>query len=79
MAPMLGWYRRMGLLASTFALVALLFGTTASGCIVHDHGGRSSRGVKRGHSKRHPGKKKGHHKKHKKHKKSKKHKGRGRR
>jgi hypothetical protein len=63
---MLRWFRKLGLLSSAFALVALLF-TSNAGCVVRTHDGHHHRGVKRGHHKakkphrgRGRGKKKGH-------------------
>jgi hypothetical protein len=59
MGAMTRWFRKLGLVSAAFALMALLF-TSSVGCVVRSDSGRSSQGVKRGHHKPHPGKKKGH-------------------
>jgi hypothetical protein len=59
MGSMTRWFRKLGLFSAAFALMALLF-TSSVGCVVRTDSGRSSQGLKRGHNKPHPGKKKGH-------------------
>jgi hypothetical protein len=61
---MLRWFRKLGLLSSAFALVALLFASNV-GCASRTHHHHHHRGVKRGHHKANKprpnrGKKKGH-------------------